>query len=78
MLRRTIAAVVWVFFAFATVLSFLSNQDPKWYDYASVGPLLFLLGALVLRHDGFLIGELEGWLSKLRRPETRHENGENP
>lgn len=66
MIRRTIAALIWCFFAFATILSFGSNPAPQWYDYASAGPLLIVLVALVFGHDRFLIEELEGWLVKLR------------
>jgi hypothetical protein len=74
MLRRTIAAAIWVFFAFASALSFEANHDPKWYDYASAGPLLIVLIALIFGHDRFLIEELNGWLAKLRGPKDGQGN----
>lgn len=70
MLRRTIAALIWVSFAFATLLSLASNTDPKWYDYASAVPLLIVLIALIAGQDKFLIEELEGWLARLRGPKS--------
>ena len=66
MLRRTIAAVFWAFFAFGSLLSFSLNPDRKWYDYASAAPILVVLLALLSGYDRFLIEELDGWLAKIR------------
>ena len=76
MIRRTIAAIIWLFFAFATTLSLSSNQDPHWYDYASAGPLLIVLVALVLGYDKLLFQELDGWLARLQAP-TASDHSKN-
>lgn len=65
MLRRTIAAAIWTLFAFATLLSFLSNPARQWYDYASAVPLFIVLVVLICGYDRLLIQELEGWLARL-------------
>lgn len=67
LIKRTLAAALWCFFAVSTILSFLSNSAPKWFDYASAAPLFIVLIALVFGRERLLFEDLDGWLAKLGR-----------
>ena len=73
-IQRTVAALIWLTIAYATLLSFNSNRDPQWFDWVSVAPTLLLFLLLAFGRDTWLTQELEGWLGRVA-PKAKSGSG---